>query len=79
MADWDQFMARETILMDEYRPLDHAEKMRCFSFTGAAGIEQVKFVHRQLIESLREGGTFRSFKKAVRSGDLAVDLPDHRL
>jgi hypothetical protein len=63
----DALFERRTVLMDEYRALDHAEKVRAFSFTGAAGVGRVRYFQERLAAVLGDGGTFRGFKRMVTS------------
>jgi SPP1 gp7 family putative phage head morphogenesis protein len=67
------------MMMDEYDPLSHTEKLRAFSYTGAASIEQVKYVFEQLGKSLMSGDSFKMFKDKVKSGNISLNLPDYRI
>jgi SPP1 gp7 family putative phage head morphogenesis protein len=79
MADWDDFLARESMLPERYYSLSNVEKLRAFSFMNAAGMEQIKFVQKQLGDVIKNGGTLNDFKNMVRSGELALELPDYRI
>lgn len=72
--------SRGVRLPDEYYgKLVGIQRSQTVSIAGLAALDQIKFVIDQVSKTIRDGGTFESFKKAVESGDMAVDLPKHRL
>lgn len=55
------------------------QKSQATTIAGLASLEQIKFVIDLVTEALKDGTTFADFKKAVRKGDVNVNLPAHRL
>jgi SPP1 gp7 family putative phage head morphogenesis protein len=81
MNDWEVFAARRTVASDRFSNMDHSEKLRAFSVTCDATVEQLERVKNALVENYRRGGTFADFKKAVKNGDFGEigALPSYRL
>lgn len=71
---------RKVVLPEEYyNDFVGLQRSQAVSIAGLSSLEQISFVMEQLNKTLSDGGTFKDFKAAVRSGELAVDLPAHRL
>ncbi|MDX8382683.1 MAG: phage minor head protein [Ghiorsea sp.] len=49
------------------------------TISGLAGVDQIQSIFDKLDKVLASGGTFETFKKAVRAGDVGLGLPTHRL
>jgi SPP1 gp7 family putative phage head morphogenesis protein len=72
--------SRSVVLPDEYYgKLAGVQKAQAVSIAGLASLDQIKFVIDEVAKAIREGKTFKDFQKSVKAGELAVDLPAHRL
>jgi SPP1 gp7 family putative phage head morphogenesis protein len=72
--------ARKVVLPGDYfGPTNALHRGQSVSIAGLAELNQIKFVIDQLNATLKSGGTFASFKKAVEANTLGIDLPEYRL
>ncbi|WP_296244798.1 MULTISPECIES: phage minor head protein [unclassified Psychrobacter] len=71
---------REVVLPDNYyNVMTPIQRQQAVSIAGLAQTEQIKHVMGLVNEQLVDGGTFADFQKAVKAGDIDINLPKHRL
>ena len=71
---------RDVVLPDDYyEGMTPIQRQQAVSIAGLAQTEQIKHVMGLVNEQLVDGGTFADFQKAVKAGDIDVNLPKHRL
>ena len=71
---------REVVLPDDYYlRMTPIQRQQAVSIAGLAQTEQIKHVMGLVNEQLVDGGTFADFQKAVKAGDIDINLPKHRL
>ena len=71
---------REVVLPDDYYlRMTPIQRQQAVSIAGLAQTEQIKHVMSLVNEQLADGGTFADFQKAVKQGDIDINLPKHRL
>ena len=71
---------REVVLPDNYyNVMTPIQRQQAVSIAGLAQTEQIKHVMSLVNEQLVDGGTFADFQKAVKQGDIDINLPKHRL
>lgn len=71
---------REVVLPDNYyNVMTPIQRQQAVSIAGLAQTEQIKHVMGLVNEQLVDGGTFADFQKAVKAGDIDINLPRHRL
>lgn len=71
---------RNVVLPDEYyNQMTPIQRQQSVSIAGLAQTEQIKHVMGLVNEQLVDGGTFADFQKAVKAGDIDINLPKHRL
>lgn len=71
---------REVVLPDDYYlRMTPIQRQQAVSIAGLAQTEQIKHVMSLVNEQLVDGGTFADFQKAVKQGDIDINLPKHRL
>ena len=70
---------RKVVLPDTYANLQGSAKNRAFSVAGVAARDQLQGVLDSLLAVQKEGLTFDQWKERVRSGEVGLGLPDHRL
>ena len=71
---------REVVLPDNYyNVMTPIQRQQAVSIAGLAQTEQIKHVMGLVNEQLVDGGTFADFQKAVKDGDIDINLPKHRL
>lgn len=71
---------REIVLPDDYyNVMTPIQRQQAVSIAGLAQTEQIKHVMSLVNEQLVDGGTFADFQKAVKAGDIDINLPKHRL
>ena len=71
---------REVVLPDDYyNVMTPIQRQQAVSIAGLAQTEQIKHVMGLVNEQLVDGGTFADFQKAVKQGDIDINLPKHRL
>lgn len=71
---------REVVLPDNYyNIMTPIQRQQAVSIAGLAQTEQIKHVMGLVNEQLVDGGTFADFQKAVKAGDIDINLPKHRL
>lgn len=71
---------RDVVLPDEYyNVMTPIQRQQAVSIAGLAQTEQIKHVMGLVNEQLVDGGTFADFQKAVKAGDIDINLPKHRL
>lgn len=72
--------ARKIVLPDEYAKLVSAmQRSQAATISGLASIEQVQHVMGLVTKAMSDGSTFADFKRAVKAGELSVDLPLNKL
>ncbi len=73
-------LSREVVLPDDYyNQMTPIQRQQSVSIAGLAQIEHVKSVINQVNQAIDSGSTFADFQKAVKNGDIDIDLPRHRL
>ena len=73
-------LSRNVVLPDEYyEGMTPIQRQQSVSIAGLAQTEQIKHVMSLVNEQLFDGGTFADFQKAVKDGDIDINLPKHRL
>ena len=71
---------RNVVLPDEYYDrMTPIQRQQAVSIAGLGQTEQIKHVMGLVNEQLVDGGTFADFQKAVKAGDVDVNLPRYRL
>jgi len=71
---------RNVVLPDEYYDrMTPIQRQQAVSIAGLGQTEQIKHVMGLVNEQLADGGTFADFQKAVKDGDIDINLPQHRL
>ena len=71
---------REVVLPDEYYDrMTPVQRQQAVSIAGLGQTEQIKHVMGLVNDQLDSGGTFADFQKAVKDGDIDINLPKHRL
>lgn len=71
---------RNVVLPDDYyEGMTPIQRQQAVSIAGLAQTEQIKHVMGLINEQLVDGGTFADFQKAVKDGDIDINLPKHRL
>ena len=71
---------REVVLPDNYyNVMTPIQRQQAVSIAGLGQTEQIKHVMGLVNDQLDSGGTFADFQKAVRDGDIDINLPRHRL
>lgn len=71
---------RNVVLPDEYYDrMTPIQRQQAVSIAGLGQTEQIKHVMSLVNEQLDSGGTFADFQKAVKDGDIDINLPRHRL
>ena len=71
---------RNVVLPDEYyEGMTPIQRQQAVSIAGLAQTEQIKHVMGLVNEQLVDGGTFADFQRAVKDGDIDINLPKHRL
>ena len=71
---------RDVVLPDDYyNVMTPIQRQQAVSIAGLAQTEQIKHVMGLVNEQLVDGGTFADFQKAVKQGDIDINLPRHRL
>jgi SPP1 gp7 family putative phage head morphogenesis protein len=79
MKTWEEFFDRRPLMKADYDPLSHEEKLTAFSYAGAASIEQIRHVFRELGESIMAGDSFRDFKEKIEGGEISLDIEGYHL
>ena len=73
-------LSREVVLPDDYYDkMTPVQRQQAVSIAGLAQTEQIKHVMGLVNTELVDGGTFADFQKAVKQGDININLPQHRL
>lgn len=73
-------LSRNVVLGDEYyQRMTPIQRQQSVSIAGLGQIEHVKHVMGLVNNQLDSGGTFADFQKAVKNGDIDINLPRHRL
>lgn len=71
---------REVVPGDEYYlQMTDIQRQMAVSIAGLAQLEHVKSVINQVNQAIDSGSTFADFQKAVKNGDVDINLPRHRL
>lgn len=71
---------RNVVLPDNYyNVMTPIQRQQAVSIAGLAQTEQIKHMMGLVNEQLVDGGTFADFQKAVKAGDININLPKHRL
>lgn len=71
---------RNVVLPDEYYDrMTPIQRQQAVSIAGLGQTEQIKHVMGLVNDQLDNGGTFADFQKAVKDGDIDINLPRHRL
>lgn len=71
---------REVVLPDNYyNVMTPIQRQQAVSIAGLGQTEQIKHVMGLVNDQLDSGGTFADFQKAVKDGDIDINLPRHRL
>lgn len=71
---------REVVLPDNYyNVMTPIQRQQAVSIAGLGQTEQIKHVMGLVNDQLDSGGTFADFQKAVKDGDIDINLPKHRL
>ncbi|WP_420229049.1 phage minor head protein [Psychrobacter sp. ER1] len=71
---------RNVVLPDEYYDrMTPIQRQQAVSIAGLGQTEQIKHVMGLVNDQLDSGGTFADFQKAVKDGDIDINLPKHRL
>lgn len=71
---------RNVVLPDEYYDrMTPIQRQQSVSIAGLGQTEQIKHVMGLVNDQLESGGTFADFQKAVKAGDIDINLPRHRL
>ncbi len=71
---------RDVALPDDYyEQMTPIQRQQAVSIAGLAQTEQIKHVMSLVNEQLVDGGTFADFQRAVKDGDIDINLPKHRL
>lgn len=68
-----------TVPDDYYKNMTPIQRQQAVSIAGLAQLEHVKSVINQVNQAIDSGSTFADFQKAVKNGDIDIDLPRHRL
>lgn len=72
--------SRHVTLPAEYYGTEQSgARSRAFSIAGVASRDQLQGVLDTLVKAHRDGLTFAQWKDLVKGGDIALDLPEHRL
>lgn len=73
-------LSRNVVLPnDYYQKFTALQRAQSVSISGLTELSQIEHVMNQVNKSLINGSTFKDFQDAVKSGDIAINLPDHRL
>ena len=73
-------LSREVVLSDDYyNQMTTIQRQQSVSIAGLAQLEHVKSVINQVNQAIDSGSTFADFQKAVKNGDVDINLPRHRL
>lgn len=73
-------LSREVVLSDDYyNNMTPIQRQQSVSIAGLAQLEHVKSVINQVNQAIDSGSTFADFQKAVKNGDVDINLPRHRL
>lgn len=73
-------LSRNVVLGDEYyQRMTPIQRQQSVSIAGLGQLEHVKHVMGLVNNQLDSGGTFADFQKAVKNGDIDINLPKHRL
>lgn len=73
-------LSRDVVLPDDYyEQMTPIQRQQAVSIAGLAQTEQIKHVMGLVNEQLVDGGTFADFQKAVKAGDIDINLPKYRL
>ena len=76
----DQARRRQTVLPDVYYgQMQGIARTQAFSVAGITSLAQIRHTLNTLTEALRSGQSFDDWKRAVRAGKIALDLPNGRL
>lgn len=72
--------ARRVVLPEVYYgELQGLARSLAHSIAGVSSLDQIEAVRDTLAEHMEAGGTFRDWQELVRSDEIGLDLPDHRL
>jgi SPP1 gp7 family putative phage head morphogenesis protein len=72
--------SRKVVLPEVYYgQLVGVARAQSFSVAGVASLDQLQRVLNTLSEAMETGASFAEWKKQVRSGEIGLNLPDHRL
>jgi SPP1 gp7 family putative phage head morphogenesis protein len=73
-------LSRNVVLpQDYYYNFTALQRAQSVSIAGLTQLSQIEHVINQVNQSLITGSTFSDFQKAVKAGDISVNLPKYRL